>query len=170
MNGLAEMVGVSEVVIRSIAKLFADRGLGEHLQMAEIYAFTMAMVSDVYTISQKGVPSTKRDLDAFHDIMATCVRLQSLGIKGEVRVDDPNLDLLVAWFLELLQMRYPDYQALFRRDIWQKHPSWFGLSSLVLKTVFADRLTDEQRESLVVPLALHLATNFVFAMKQITPE
>ena len=47
MNALAEMVGVSEVVIRSTAKLFADRGLHEHLRMAEIYAFTMAEVLPV---------------------------------------------------------------------------------------------------------------------------
>jgi hypothetical protein len=135
--------------------------------MPEIYAFTMAMVSHAYSVTQKEPAITKSVLDGFHDVMCTAIRLQDLALRAQPVIHDPSLNSYIAWFLDLLRRRYRLYQRAFRKDVWRQDPKWFHLSKLVLQCVLSNQVPDEEESSLVVPFGLRLPVDFVFVMERL---
>jgi len=164
----ADMMALCDSVVASTAKLLEDKNCRQEMDPEELFAFAMAVVTEIYTLGQGSAAKATPALDAFHDVMGSRMERRFLQ-GGNPNINDATVNQLMDHFFELLRTRYPEYQKAFRNDVWLKDQTWFGLSGLVLQRVFDNRLTDEQKATLLVPLALHLAVTIVSSMDVLFP-
>lgn len=90
--------------------------------------------------------------------------------RGNPALKDDILNQVVDHFLELLRVRYPEYKKAFRLDALRGGHAWFNLSRLALDRIFADRLTQDQKGTLLCPLALYIAIESVGATALLLPS
>ncbi len=164
----AELMAVFNSLVASIKQFSDQKGVGDRIDAEETLAFAMAVVTELYTLGQGSAARATPALDMFHrDVEAF---FASSLLKRDNSPSRPEtLDHLIDHFFELLRSRYPEYRNVLRQAVRRKGAVFLGLSRLVLKRVFAERIPEEKLRSLLVPLAIQLAADIVSAVPVLMP-
>jgi len=165
----ADLMTACDSIVARLSSLFTEKGVRAAMDAEEIMAFAMAIVTQTYLLGQGDAAKATPVLDDFHGDVETMMVSRFLQ-RGNPALKDDILNQVVDHFLELLRVRYPEYKKAFRLDALRGGHAWFNLSRLALDRIFADRLTQDQKGTLLCPLALYIAIESVGATALLLPS
>lgn len=164
----SDLLVVSNVILDGLTRFFHSHHVWDAVDAQEAMAFAMAVVTEIYTLSQGTASKAAPALDAFHDAVDVLMQQRLLDPQRGT-LNERGVAKVMTEFFDLLRRRYPEYQKVLRRDLLRKDPLWFGASKAVISNLLKDQLPDEEQQTLVVPFALHLSTAMLFAADALWP-
>jgi hypothetical protein len=161
-------MGLCNCAIEDITRVFVRTGVNDLVDAEEGLAFAMALITELYSLSQGSAVKAKTALDEFHAVMQSQFE-QQIRARGGADFDDRVIDHCMDSFFSSLRVRYPEYREIIRMEVLSNQPKWFVLSHDVLCNLFGHRLSADQRDEVLVPLALQLAVTIVSCMDVLFP-
>ena len=145
--------------VGDIAQLLSDLGFNKPIKVSELITFAMFVVTESYTLSQKGLDKASPRLDQFHLDMVDYVANEYF-LKENTVTNDNEIFAFRDQFYNVVTTRYAEYRPLFIKDVSKliKHDPGmiFGKKTLsaLLNHLFAEPISEDDKPHLIAPMSL----------------
>ncbi len=151
-------------IVGDTGQLLSDQGFNKPIDVLELIIFAMFVVTDTYTLSQKGLDKASRQLDQFHLDMVNHVT-DKYFLKENTGKDTKGMFAFRDQFYDAIGNRYTEYRRLFTEDLNNPGTVYSKTVRALLNHLFAEPISEDDKARLIVPMALKLAEFYTGCLK-----
>jgi hypothetical protein len=143
-------------IVGDTGQLLSNQGFNKPIDVLELILFGMFVVTETYTLSQKGLDKASRQLDQFHLDMVNYVT-DKYFLKENTVKDTKGMFAFRDQFYDAIGDRYTEYRRLFTEDLRNPGTIYSKTVGALLNHLFAEPISEDDKSHLIVPVALKLA-------------
>lgn len=143
-------------IVGDISRVAVAEGFSKTpIKEIELLVFGMFIVTETYTLAQKGVEKARPQLNGFHLDMANYVTNEYF-LKDDTKDTNDVLEFHKS-FSGLITERYDEYRKCLMNDRGNKASIFRETFNSLISNIFVDSLNNESRSRLLIPLTLKIA-------------
>lgn len=147
-------------IVGDIGRLLSNQGFNKPIDVLELIIFAMFVVTETYTLSQKGLDKASPQLDQFHLNMVDYMTNEYF-LKENAVEDTNDIFAFHDQFYDVVATRYAEYRRLFAKDFSNPATVYSKTLGALLNHLFAELISEDDKPHIIVPMALKMVESYI---------